>query len=148
MLVLTFKVGPEPVGIDIRRVQAVIPWVTLQPFHGQPEWLAGVFVYHGRIVPVIDLFRLTGHGDCPIHLSSRIILLPLERDRLFGILAAQVAQLRDLPEMARSESLASDIRLGPAVADGPVHLRLLDPDRLVSAEARQVLLSIAGATAS
>jgi chemotaxis signal transduction protein len=145
MLLLTFKVGPESVGLDIRRVREVIPWVALQPLNGQPAWLAGSFVYHGRIVPVIDLFRLTGRGDCPIHLSSRIILLPLEGDGLFGILAAQVAELRDVPEtLAVPAAAGNEVNLGTAVADGAAILRLLDPDHLLDVEGRTRLALAAG----
>ena len=148
MLLLTFKVGPEPVGLDIRRVREVIPWVRLQPLTGQPNWIAGVFVYQGLIVPVIDLFRLTGNGECPLHLSSRIILLPLEGERLFGILAAQVANLREVPDATVKHHVMNDgVDLGPVLADGPTMLRLLDPDHLLPAEARLRLLSAAGGSA-
>ena len=144
MLLLTFRVGPEPMGLDIRRVREVIPWVRLQPLTGQPTWLAGAFVYHGRIVPVIDLHRLTGHGECPMHLSSRIILLPLEGDRLVGLLAAQVADLREVPMSEADISTGDAITLGPIIADGSTMLRLLDPDRLLSAESRRQLLAATG----
>jgi len=37
MLMLTFKVGAEAVGIDIRRLREVIPRVVLQPACGLPR---------------------------------------------------------------------------------------------------------------
>jgi chemotaxis-related protein WspB len=145
MLLLTFKVGPEPVGLDIRRVREVIPWVRLQALTGQPNWIAGAFVYQGQVVPVIDLYRLTGNGECPLHLSSRIILLPLEGERLFGILAAQVANLREVPDSnAKNHVLNDGVDLGPVIADGSAMLRLLDPERLLPAESRTQLLAAAG----
>src|SRR5437870_8208063 len=105
MLVLTFRVGAEPVGLDIRRVREVVPRVCLQPVSGAPGWLAGVFVYRGQVVPVIDLYRLVGGPECPPHLSSRIILVPYHGpeggEQLVGLLASQVADIREVAAGAR-----------------------------------------------
>lgn len=136
MLVLTFQVGPETLALDIRRVREVVPRVQLRPVSGAPGYLAGVFVYRGQIVPVIDLHRFVGAGECPVHLSSRIILVPHPRapqERLLGLLAAQVADIRDLRPQDEPQQLASGrTDLGPVVADGRGILRLLDPDQLLS----------------
>ena len=64
--------------------------------------LCGLFVYRGKVVPVLDLHRLLDACECPPHLSSRIILVPLARpgdageELLLGLLAAQVADIRDV----------------------------------------------------
>src|SRR5207248_107653 len=135
MLVLTFQVGPEPLALDIRRVREVVPRVRLRPVSGAPAWLAGVFVYRGRVVPVLDLHRLAGGGECPPHLSSRIILVPHRApgpphpalsppggegrvrgtERLLGLLATQVADLREVPGEQPPASLTAEGRadLGP-----------------------------------
>jgi chemotaxis-related protein WspB len=149
MLVLTFNAAGEPVGVDIRRVREVIPRVHVKTVTGSPAWLAGVFVYHGRVVPVVDLHRLTGHTDCPLHLSSRIILLPLSAAHggaLVGLLASQVADLKDVtaPPAPVDPPAADGIDLGPLVADDRGVIRLLDPDRLFPADARRLLLTLAG----
>ncbi len=99
MLALTFQVGPDRVAVDVRRIREVVPRVRLSPVNGGPQWIAGVFVYRGRVVPVVDLHRLTGVGECPLHLSSRIILLPYPLDApesLVGLLATQVADIREI----------------------------------------------------
>ena len=148
MMVLTFQVGNEPLALDIRRVREVLPRVRLRPVSGAPDWLAGAFVYRGRVIPVIDLHRLAGIGECPPHLSSRIILVPHASpdggERLLGLLATQVADIREVrsnePTLPR---LAADgaVDLGPVVADGNGLLRLLDPDRLLPAAAWRQLLA-------
>ena len=153
MLVLTFQVGAEPVGLDIRRVREVIPRVRLQPLTGSPAWLAGVFVYRGRVIPVVDLHRLAGHGECPLHLSSRIILLPIDGDsshaHLMGLLAGQVADLREVtvrPVCFDGSTTTETVDLGPLIADGRGVLRLLNPDRLLPKADRKLVLAAAGAT--
>src|SRR5207248_4601981 len=124
MLVLTFHIGADRLALDIRQVREVVPRVKLQPVTGAPPWLAGLLVYRGQVIPVLDLHRLVGAGECPPHLSSRIILVPHRLpgggERLLGLLAAQVADIREVPD-GTPAILASDGRadLGPVVADGP-----------------------------
>jgi chemotaxis-related protein WspB len=134
MLALTFQVGQDRVAVDVRRVREVVPRVRLSPASGGPAWVAGVFIYRGRVVPVIDLHRLTGAGECPPHLSSRIILIPhpTDPDELVGLLATQVADIRDLPDPP-AQTDPDGPTLGPAMADGTSVLRLLDPDRFLPA---------------
>jgi chemotaxis-related protein WspB len=136
MLALTFQVGRDRVAVDVRRVREVIPRVHLKPVAGGPAWVAGVFVYRGRVVPVIDLHRLSGAGECPPHLSSRIILVPYPAgsESLVGLLATQVAEIRELerpPTHADQNAVSSG--LGPALADEADVLRILDPDALLAA---------------
>ena len=133
MLALTFQVGPDRVALDVRRVREVVPRVRLASSSGLSPAVAGVFVYRGRVVPVLDLHRLTGVGECPLHLSSRVILVPypLGSDRLVGLLATQVADIRELPDDAATGRPTAD-GLGPAIPDGSGVLRILDPDRLIA----------------
>jgi chemotaxis-related protein WspB len=137
MLGLFFQVGPERVAVDVRRVHEVVPRVRLSIVQGAPAWLSGVFVYHGQIVPVIDLHALAKVGACPPHLSSRIILFPNPTegpDSLVGVLATQVAELKEI-DAAGARLLPGPRKhpvLGPAVADGEGVLRLLDPDAVLA----------------
>ncbi len=142
MLVLTFQIGHEPVGLDIRRVREVVPRVRLRPLSGGAEWLAGVFVYRGRVIPVVDLHRLAGHGECPMHLSSRIILVP-HGENLLGLLATQVADLREIPDDAPAlpSPASGNADLGRVIADGQGVLRLLEPERLLPPAAREMVLA-------
>jgi chemotaxis-related protein WspB len=153
MLALLFQIGPDRLALDVRRVKEVVPRVRLRPLACSPPWLAGAFVYRGRVVPVLDLHRLTGAGDCPPHLSSRIILVPFPGaggERLIGLLAAQVADLRDLEPTAEALRLPAEEGpdLGPVLADAEGVLRLLDLDRLLPATVQGQLLALAGGQTS
>lgn len=154
MFVLTFQIGDDRLALDARRVKEVVPRVRLQGVAGGPTWLAGVFVYRGRVVPVLDLHRLVGAGECPPHLSSRIILVPYPpgADGSFlGLLAAQVADLRRIDVPAHpplSLTAPEQPDLGPVVADGSSSVRLLDLDRLLPAQVRQQLAALPGGRAS
>jgi chemotaxis-related protein WspB len=135
MLALIFQVGGDKVAVDVRRIRAVVPRVKLSAVNGGPAWMAGVFVYRGRVVPVVDLHKLAGAGECPPHLSSRIILLPWPPDAaesLIGLLATQVADVREVrPGVVQPIPGEGDRPgLGQALPDGNGILRLLDPDLL------------------
>jgi len=149
MIALTFQIGDEKLALDIRRVCEVVPRVRLRTVSGAPAWHAGLFVYRGEVVPVVDLHRLAGAEPCPPHLSSRIILIAPQRDsgdgRLIGLLASQVADTRDVPADARpSPSMAGDgaVDLGVLIADGQGVIRLFDPDRFLPAADWSLLLGV------
>jgi chemotaxis-related protein WspB len=144
MLALTFQIGDEKLALDIRRVREVVPRVRLQRVSGAPDWHAGVFVYRGEVVPVVDLHRLAGAEPCPEHLSSRIILIsPNQSQRWVGLLASQVADTRELASEHRpaaSMAGADNVDLGALVADDQGVLRLFNPDRFLPEAAWQQLL--------
>jgi chemotaxis-related protein WspB len=150
MLVLTFQIGNDRLALDVRRVREVVPRVHFERVAGSPEWLAGLFVYRGKVVPVLDLHRLLEAGECPPHLSSRIILVPLglcsiaprlsasgqieEDDHLVGLLAAQVADVREVSPGAPtvpSFSAPGQPDLGLTMVDEGGILHLLDLDSLL-----------------
>ena len=148
MLALTFQIGPHRLALDARRVKEVVPRVRLRPLAGGPPWLAGAFVYRGQVIPVLDLHRLLGAGECPPHLSSRIILVPHAAggpERLLGLLAAQVADLRQVQAVApAADGLTEPGRadLGPVLVDGGEIIHLLEPDHLLPEAARQQLTAV------
>jgi chemotaxis-related protein WspB len=146
MLVLTFQIGDDRLALDIRRVREVVPRVRLDRAASSPPWLAGLFVYRGMAVPVIDLHKLLGAGECPPHLSSRIVLVPLPREgggeTLVGLLAAQVADIREVK--ATSQTLPGlnapgQPDLGLTLVEEGAILHLLDLDRLLPDPVKQLL---------
>jgi chemotaxis-related protein WspB len=148
MLALTFQVGGDRLALDVRRIREVVPRVRLHRPADSPPWLAGVFVYRGHVVPVLDLHRLIGAGECPPHLSTRIILVPHRQggdERLLGLLAAQVADIRELQPPARSApALTAPGRadLGPVHVEGREIIHLLEPDQLLPEALQQRLAAV------
>jgi chemotaxis signal transduction protein len=150
MLVLTFQVGKDRLALDIRRVREVVPRVELARAAGSPPWLAGSFVYRGRVVSVLDLHGLLGAGECPPHLSSRIILVPVgEGEMLLGLLAAQVADIKEIAPGHSVPVLSSPGRpdLGRAIVDDGGILHLIDLGRLLPEPVRQMVPLLPGGPA-
>ncbi len=137
MLVLTFQIGTDRLALDIRQVREVVPRVQLRQSACSPPWLAGVFVYRGQIVPVIDLHQLAGAGECPPHLSSRIILVPVGpegENRLLGLLAAQVADIREIQPPSGAVPYITnpgELDFGPVLTENGEILHFLELERLL-----------------
>lgn len=148
MLALLFQIGSDRLALDVRRIKEVVPRVHLQPLACSPTWLAGALVYRGQVVPVIDLHRLAGVGECPPLLSSRIILVPhpgCEEGRLLGLLASHVADLQELQtenEVLTRLHETDRPDLGPVLADRDGVLRVVDLDRLLPEAVRGSLLAL------
>lgn len=150
MLVLTFQVGDERLALDIRNVAEVVPRVRLRRPAGAPPWLAGCFVYRGRIVPVVDLHRLIGAGECPPHLSSRIVLVNRTDPNgawLLGLLAARVDDVREVETAVAPLdrfTAADQPDLGPLLVDKGQMLRRLELDRLLPAPLQRLVMEKLG----
>src|SRR5438876_12301717 len=89
MLVLMCQAGGQRYAVDARAVAQVVPRVQLEAVAGVPEWLAGLCVCRGQVVPVVDLCRLIADHPCPRRWSNRVLLLsvPLRQSsRLCGLL--------------------------------------------------------------
>jgi chemotaxis-related protein WspB len=75
MLLLTFTAGANRYAVDVTRVVELVPRVELRLIPHAPAFLAGLLVYRGNVVPVIDLGLLLDVAPCRDCLSTRIILV-------------------------------------------------------------------------
>jgi chemotaxis-related protein WspB len=146
MLALILQIGNDCLALDVKRVKEVVPRVRLERPGVGLDMLAGVFVYRGQVVPVIDLHRLAGAGECPSNLASRIVIVPYPDDGtggLLGLLAGQVAEIREMQAPASTGMVqrvgAGAGDWGMVAVDREKIVRFLDIDRLLPAEARQQL---------
>jgi chemotaxis-related protein WspB len=75
MLMLVFRLGADRYALDATEIVEVLPRVPLKSIPGAPDWVAGLFSYHGRTVPVIDLALLALGRPSTAHVSTRTILV-------------------------------------------------------------------------
>lgn len=99
MLLLQFQAGNDRYGLDVSRIIEVIPMVIFRPLpHADPA-VAGLFNYHGTMVPVIDLTVLLTGNASRFLFSTRIIMVDypgrpgqeVER-HILGLLAERVTE--------------------------------------------------------
>jgi len=75
MQLLAFTVGDEEYAIESRRVIEVLPLVTPRPIPQMPDFVRGVFIHRGQLVPLVDLgWRLANH-PLRARLSTRVIVV-------------------------------------------------------------------------
>ncbi len=120
MLFLVFQLGARRYAIDASQIVEVLPLVTINKVARAPQEVAGIFVYRGAPVPVIDLSQLLEGRPAEHRLSTRVIIVhdPHSGDRrLLGLVAEKAS------EMIRREStdfVDSGVRSEGAPSLGPV----------------------------
>lgn len=116
MLMLLFSLGNSRYGIHARAVVEIAPLVRLEPIAMAPNYVAGLFNYRGRHVPVIDLCRLIDGRVCEDSFTSRVVLVEFPlcdgRTRMLGLLAERVTETVTLDEATFSDT-------GVSVEDAP-----------------------------
>ena len=100
MLFLVFQVGAHRYAIDAGQVAEVLPLVAIAPIARAPEAVAGVLVYRGAPMPVVDLSQLLEGRPAERRLSTRIVVVhyPVGKGaatggtRLLGLIAEKATE--------------------------------------------------------
>ena len=96
---MTFDVGQGSYGIPILKVQEIIEIMQLTAVSRTPEFVKGVIILRGRIVPVIEMRRFFGLEEAPDS-ERRCIVVSVELDgeeAKTGLLVDQVVEVLDVP---------------------------------------------------
>jgi chemotaxis-related protein WspB len=129
MLFLLFQLGVDRYVLDIGQVAEVLPLVRFKQIPAAPPWVAGLFSYHGKPVPVIDLSSLALGRPAQRRLGTRIVLVhypeagaagPGPDSHLLGIVVEKAISTlrRDASDFTASGIDNQDARyLGPVLND-------------------------------
>jgi len=101
MLYLLMDAGSDTYAVASDSVVEVVPCATLKSAPGAPHAVAGILNYRGRPVPVVDCGILLAGHPCPVHFSTRFILLRLEiggRERVLGLMGENVTRVQMFEE--------------------------------------------------
>jgi purine-binding chemotaxis protein CheW len=96
---VSFTVGGEEYGADIKRVQEIKVWDTVTRVPHTPKYLLGVLNLRGAIVPVLDLRVRFGLDRAPFESTTVIVVLrvPCERgERTVGVVVDAVNEVHDI----------------------------------------------------
>jgi len=152
MLFLLFQLGKERYALPASRVVEVVPLLDLKQLPQAPRGVAGIFNYHGRPVPAVDLCDLTLGQPANECFSTRIIIVNYAdasgTNRLLGLIAEHVTEMlrKDV-----NEFLDSGVRLNEAPYLGPILMDNMSPvqwiyeQRLLPDPVRNLLFSAAEA---
>lgn len=146
MLFLLFQLGKDRYVLEATRVIEVLPLLDLKQIPEAPKGVAGIFNYHGKPVPAIDLSELTLGHPAGERLSTRIILInyPDEtgRNHPLGLIAERATEIirrdsRDFLEPGLK--LGTAPYLGPVLMDGQGIIQWVHEQRLLSDRVRDLL---------
>lgn len=160
-LLLLCQVGEERFALDVARVLEVTAVVPFTPVPRAPEAVAGLINYRGLIVPVLDLAMLIANRPARRFLSTRIVLLRLaaaaesgaapapDTTHVIGLMAERVTETIAVPAAdirpVSGETARADMYSGVFLHEQAPVL-LLDPERVLPADARRFLLSLGEST--
>lgn len=130
---LSFALGNEQFAIEIGTVQEVVEWEPLEPVPRAPEFVLGIFNYHGRVVTVIDLAAFFGELSRPANFETRIIVLAGE-ELSMGFKVDQTSRIEsfDNDALKAGAALAPEKGLVKAVVNHEGRLyNVMDVERLL-----------------
>ncbi len=94
---LTFKLGKEEFAVEINRVQEIMGWASPSPLPNVPDFVKGVIVLRGLVVPIIDLRErfslLTTYGPTTVVIVVQIMTLAGER--VVGLVVDAVSDVHE-----------------------------------------------------
>ena len=98
---LTFTLGAEEYGVDIRKVQEIRGYDTVTRIPDAPDFIKGVINLRGTIVPIIDLRLKFKLGSAEYTPFTVVIILNIS-DRVVGVVVDSVSDVIQLdPEEIR-----------------------------------------------
>ena len=151
MMFILFSIGNDRYALDTSHIVEVVPRIELWQIPKAPLYVAGLFRYRGRLVPVLDLCQLMQSQPCPVRLSTRILLVHYPgEDGLSQILGLMVERVTDTltshdVSFAPAGIAADDAPyLGEVATDEHGMIHRLHVEFLLPAPMRAALLSQPG----
>ena len=144
---LTFALGREDYGIDIKYVTEIIGIQAITEVPEMPEYIKGIINLRGKIIPVMDV-RLRFKKE-PREYNDRTCIIVIEiRDISVGLIIDGVSEVLNIPEhdIVAPPQLSKDYNQryikGISKVGGSVKL-LLDCERLLSDDEVEAITNIA-----
>ena len=97
---LSFSLGSEVFGMDIRTVREIIQHGSITPVPLMPDFVRGIINLRGAVVPVIDLHARFGRPAANIGKKSCIIIFDASRQgerAEIGLLVDAVSEVVEIP---------------------------------------------------
>lgn len=151
MQLVTFRLGDETFGIEIKNVHEIIRWQEVTRIPRAPAFLEGVIDLRGNVVPVLDLRRRFGTGAAERGPKTRIVVVRVAEATL-GLVVDSVAEVLKCPPDRISAPPSAVAGVGREFLRGICRLSdrlvvLLDVDRILEADEAESLTSLAPAPA-
>ncbi|HWF07525.1 MAG TPA: chemotaxis protein CheW [Bryobacteraceae bacterium] len=96
---LTFRLGREEFGIQVRHVREIMGVQDITPVPGTAPHLKGVINLRGKIVPVVDLRVRFSFSDTPFTHTTCIVVVQVEQEgvpALIGLIVDIVCEVLNI----------------------------------------------------
>lgn len=140
MLLLSFQLAGQRYALDTQDIVEVLPLVRWRPLPEAPPGVAGVFNYHGGLVPLLDLSLLIAGQPASHALDTRIAVVTYKSaagPRELGLLLERATTLvrREAADFQRQPLQGDTAYLGGLTVEDAgtiqqVELRQLVPEDL------------------
>ncbi|NDY55632.1 purine-binding chemotaxis protein CheW [Desulfovibrio sulfodismutans] len=146
MQLVTFSIGEEEFGVDILKVQEIIRMMEITKVPRAPDFVEGVINLRGKVIPIIDLRKRFGLSTRDHDKHTRIIVIEIN-NMIVGFVVDSVSEVLRIPSNTVEppppvvSGLESEYISGVGKLEDRL-LILLDLDRLLSGEERDVLTGI------
>ena len=90
--IVTFRIGDEYYGLDIRAVREIRAWTAATTLPNTPEFVRGVVNLRGMIVPILDLRARFGRGMTEPTRTHVVIVVSVDT-QLVGFLVDAVSDI-------------------------------------------------------
>ena len=104
---VTFSIGTEEYGIEIKQVQEITAFRSLTNLPSTPEHVKGILNLRGNVIPVMDPRILFGMPEVEYDKSSVIIIFSAQEktvgmivDRISDVLTIDKEAIEETPDMA------------------------------------------------
>jgi chemotaxis-related protein WspB len=147
MLFVLFHLGKDRYALEAGRVVEIVPLLALKKFPQSPRGVAGMFIYHGRPVPALDLCELTLGRPAIEQLSTRILIVNYSptpgHEQLLGLIAERATETirRDLKDFINSGGAGGAAFLGPMLTDEHGVIQLISPEKIMQERAPALLFA-------
>jgi purine-binding chemotaxis protein CheW len=106
---VTFKIGNEEYGIDIKKVQEINRMIEITKIPNTPPHVEGVVNLRGKIIPIVSLRRKLGFDEADHNSTTRIMVVEIE-GQILGFIVDSVSQVLRIHDVS--------IEAAPSVGGG------------------------------
>ena len=100
---LTFKLGDELFGVDVRKAREVLDRAAVTQVPQTPDYMLGVINLRGSVVPVINLRKKFNMDDVEKTIDTCIIVMEIEIDGDVIVIGTQVDAVQEVLDLDKSQ---------------------------------------------
>ena len=141
-----FSIGEEEFGVEILKVREIIRMLEITRVPRAPEFVEGVINLRGSVIPILDLRKRFGLVSKDNDKDTRIVVINIH-NMTVGFIVDSVSQVLRIPANTVEPPPPVVAGLDSEYIEGVGKLEdrlliLLDLDRLLSSEERNVLSQV------